>query len=99
MCDYSGREWVPTALWMAFYLIPLVKTVNQALVRDSVTARRKAGANAKCARQMWEYVLERRIHSPHSQAQPLISGPLGAPGSAVKAGPAKAASDKAINAL
>lgn len=28
MCDYSDREWVPTALWMAFYLIPLVKTVN-----------------------------------------------------------------------
>lgn len=48
MCDYSDREWVPTALWMAFYLIPLVKTVNQALVRDSVTAQHKAGAGAKC---------------------------------------------------
>lgn len=28
MCDYSDREWVPTALWMAFYLIPSVRTVN-----------------------------------------------------------------------
>lgn len=51
------------------------------------------------ARQMWEYVLERSISSPNISPQPLISRPLGVPGRAVKAGPAKAASDKAINAL